>query len=102
MTLYDVLGTKKEYLKNKKAMIFDFDGTLVDSMCFWRNRRGDDVSQYGTFADYLAVKYSAEVEPKPYAVELLKLLKENGVPACIATETPRFLSKGFLSILCYT
>ena len=95
MTVYELLGGTREYLKKAKGFIFDFDGTLVDSMKYWNHKAGEHVSDYGTMSDYMTAKYNTDIEPKPHAGELLKLLHDNGVPVCIATDTPRRMSEGF-------
>ena len=37
ITPFTTIGDVKHMLKNKKAVIFDLDGTLVDSMWMWRD-----------------------------------------------------------------
>lgn len=94
MTVAQLFDPKKEYFSDTKALIFDFDGTLVDSMRFWMDARalsdGLDV-----FYENIAKNYATSVDPKPFATELLTLLHKNGIPVCIATDTPMKLSKGF-------
>ena len=95
MTVYELFGANKEYLKNKKGFIFDMDGTLIESMKFWNNLSQTDETDLQTMIAYMSEKYTNEVEPKPYALRLLGFLKDNGIPTVIATDTPRFISKGF-------
>ena len=97
MTIFELLGSNREYLKGKNACIFDMDGTLIDSMAYWRKTANDNISEYASFYDYLYDKYSTVVEPKPYAVEFLSLLRDNGIRCCIASDTPRLLSEGFFN-----
>jgi len=40
-------------------------------------------------------KYSTVIVPKPTAFEFLTYLRNNGIPLCIATDTPKWLAKGF-------
>ena len=71
------------------------DGTLIDSMKFWRKTAGDDIDAYDSHIAYLYEKYSTVIAPKDQATEFLELLRKNNVPVAIATDTPRRLSEGF-------
>lgn len=95
MTLYSLLNHKKEYLKGKKAFIFDMDGTLIDSMVYWRGNAGDDLSKYPSFIEYMREKYDEAILPKSNSLEFLSFLHENGIPVAIASDTPKILANGF-------
>ncbi len=95
LTIYELLGSNKEYLKGKTTCIFDMDGTLIDSMMYWRNADGIEFDTYNDFIMWLFDKYNTVVEPKEHAVEFLRLLHDNGIPFCIASDTPRRLAEGF-------
>ena len=97
MTIYELLGSNKEYLKGKTACIFDMDGTLIDSMMYWRNAEGIEFATHNDFIMWLFDKYNTVVEPKEHAVEFLRLLHDNDIPFCIASDTPRRLAEGFFA-----
>ncbi|MBR5278531.1 MAG: HAD family hydrolase [Clostridia bacterium] len=96
MDLYSIFNPKKEYLRGKKAVIFDMDGTLIDSMTYWRLTAGEDISKYPSQIEYLFEKYNTVIEPKENAVEFLQVLKSNKIPVAIASDTPKKLAQGFL------
>ena len=95
MSIYELFGSRFQALKNVKAVISDFDGTLVDSMRFWHAIEGEGITELDGMAGYMKDKYDNVITPKPGAEAFLKTLKKQGVPVCIATDTPLYLSSGF-------
>ena len=68
MTLEQLLPGAPGCIAGKKGIIFDFDGTLVDSMRFWDMYTDKD---YSFRAAFMKEKYDTCVTPKPGARELL-------------------------------
>ena len=101
-----------------KCVIFDFDGTLFDSMYLWDTVAESYVRSRGKepkptvreevralsllqAAEHLKNGiiehfYRDEVQPKPDVVPFLKELRAKGVDICIATATDRYLIEAAL------
>lgn len=88
MNFFDVFDEAKTYLKDKKAIIFDMDGTLIDSMEFWYSKELWSIKDEDERTAAIKRQYKESIGPKPYALELCKQLKKAGIPFCIATNTP--------------
>lgn len=105
-----------------KYAVFDLDGTLLDSMGYWRNLGSELLLKRGLPAqknqrisikelaskiekatgeriipwdlweegmELMRFHYENDVGMKPFAMDYLRQLKENGIPFCIATATDR-------------
>jgi len=66
-----------------KAIIFDLDGTLLESMHIWRKQPYE--------WDSIAKAYKHEVVLKPGVFEFLSALRQNGIRMVLATATDRHL-----------
>lgn len=75
-----------DIFKDKKCFIFDFDGTLVDSMEFWA------IYTYSKpvlaqFYEYMKDIYKDLIQPIPGSLEFLKYCHDAGKKCYIATAT---------------
>ena len=81
MTLEQLLPGAPGCIAGKNGIIFDFDGTLVDSMRFWDMYTDKD---YSFRAASMKEKYDTCVTPKPGARELLAILRDIYAPPGLA------------------
>lgn len=84
----------------KKFYIFDLDGTLCESMRFWRIETVgcDFFDRFQTEAAYDRMRehYTRDIELKSGVVSFLKKAKAAGVKMCIASATRRDVSEPLL------
>ncbi len=99
MKLYRLFDSKYEFLKGKKAFLFDMDGTLMDSMSHWIVPAETFKGGWEGKREYIRRQYEKAILPKKNAMEFLKLLRDHGISVCIASDTPKELSKGLLDRL---
>lgn len=85
----------------KKFYIFDMDGTLCDSMGFWRA----ESAFVKNFRDRESIKpvfermrehYRNDIELKDGALEFIQNARRRGIKMCIASATRRDVSEPFL------
>lgn len=84
----------------KKFYIFDLDGTLCDSMRYWRTEtEGCDffkLDQMERAYDRMREHYRRDIELKDGAAEFLKKARAAGIKMCIASATRRDVSEPLL------
>jgi len=86
---------------NKKYYIFDLDGTLCDSMGWWRQETAHienfrDFELMETAYDKMRGHYGSDVNLKPGVREFLEKANADGTKMCIATGTRRDVAEPFL------
>ncbi len=116
-----------------KAMVFDMDGTLLNSMWYWRTMWREYIEAHGLpvpeelkdavlsgcgraceliardtgldrraiyhgmLEEMLARHYREDVNPKPFAAEVLDRFRREGFAVAVATATPRHLAEPALA-----
>lgn len=84
----------------KKFYIFDMDGTLCDSMRYWRIETADcdfrNKKQMEAAYDRMREHYARDIELKDGVWEFLEKAKAAGIKMCIASATRRDVSEPLL------
>lgn len=84
----------------RKFYIFDMDGTLCESMRFWRQETADvsfsDPEQVGIAYDRMREHYRIDIELKDGVREFLENARAAGIKMCIASATRRDVSEPLL------
>lgn len=86
----------------KKFYIFDMDGTLCESMKFWRKEctrasAKTSLEEWEIIFDKMRKHYLNEVSLKSGIIEFLENARQRGIKMCIATGTRRDVCEPFLS-----
>lgn len=84
----------------KKFYIFDLDGTLCDSMRFWRVEAAEcdffDRAQMEAVYERMQKHYRSDITLKDGVLEFLEKAKAAGIKMCIASATRRDVSEPLL------
>lgn len=88
-------------MKNLRYYIMDMDGTLCDSMGYWRTESKhitnfEDKAVVEPIYDKMREHYLNDVKFKPGAKEFLEKARAKGIKICIATGTRRDVAEPFL------
>lgn len=79
-----------------KFYIFDMDGTLCDSMRFWRGAFSQCGGEMSAVTGYMRERYAHDVQLKEGVLEFIAGAQSGGIKTCIASATDRRLSQPFL------
>ena len=85
----------------KKFYIFDMDGTLCDSMGYWREETAHitdfrDIKAVEPCYDRMREHYRNDIKLKDGALEFIQNAAKKGIKMCIASATRRDVSQPFL------
>ena len=84
-----------------KYYIFDMDGTLCDSMTYWRKETENvadprNAELMSAAYEHMREYYAHTITLKDGVTEALKTARERGIRCCIASATARNVSQPFL------
>ncbi len=86
-----------------KFYIFDMDGTLCDSMTYWRGETEyvhlttpKDADPMNSVYEHMREHYANTIILKEGVIEALKEARRQGIKCCIASATARNVSQPFL------
>lgn len=84
-----------------KYYIFDMDGTLCDSMTYWRREAENvadprDANLMSAAYEHMRKYYTHTITLKEGVIDALKAARAQGIRCCIASATARNVSQPFL------
>ena len=85
----------------KKFYIFDMDGTLCDSMSYWRKESADvkdfrNRDETEPVFERMREHYERDIELKSGVLEFLENARKRGIKMCVASATRADVSEPFL------